>query len=73
MQGTITPEGWSAWNDDTKSAFYAEYKNTGPSSDTSGRAPWVSPGQLSDAQAEGYSCNAFANCDTWVPQIGFPQ
>lgn len=38
----IVPAGWSSWSGTQrdKTAFYAEYGNTGPGADTSGRVPW---------------------------------
>ncbi|MDE6628304.1 MAG: pectin esterase, partial [Muribaculaceae bacterium] len=40
MGAHIRPEGWHNWNKPhrEKTAFYAEYGNTGPGSDTSARA-----------------------------------
>ncbi len=42
MGAHIKPEGWSNWNntDNYKTARYAEYKNYGPSSDTTKRLNW---------------------------------
>jgi pectinesterase len=38
----IVPAGWNNWNDvkNEQTAFYAEYKNTGPGSNLSGRVSW---------------------------------
>jgi pectinesterase len=38
----ILPAGWSNWSGTSrdKTAFYGEYGNTGPGSDTSLRIPW---------------------------------
>ncbi len=50
----IKSEGWSNWNktENYKTARYAEYKNYGPSSDTSARVNWSR--QLSDEEAKKY-------------------
>jgi pectinesterase len=42
MGAHILSEGWSNWGGTTrdKTAFYAEYWNTGPGSAVSGRVPW---------------------------------
>ena len=51
----ILPEGWSTWSGTSrdKTAFYAEYGNTGPGSDTSQRVAWSH--QLTRRQASKYS------------------
>jgi pectinesterase len=55
MGAHILPEGWSNWGGTTrdKTAFYAEYGNTGPGSVTSGRVPWSH--QLTKKQAKKYN------------------
>jgi pectinesterase len=55
MGNHILPEGWSNWSgtERDKTAFYAEYGNTGPGSGTSQRVPWSH--QLSKKQAGKYA------------------
>jgi pectinesterase len=55
MGAHILPEGWSNWGGTTrdKTAFYAEYGNTGPGSVTSGRVHWSY--QLTKRQAKKYT------------------
>ena len=55
MGNHILPEGWSTWSgtERDKTAFYAEYENTGPGSETSKRVPWSH--QLSKKQARKYT------------------
>jgi pectinesterase len=55
MEAHILPEGWSNWGGTTrdKTAFYAEYGNTGPGSAVSGRVPWSH--QLTKKQAKKYT------------------
>ncbi|HSC53332.1 MAG TPA: pectinesterase family protein [Phnomibacter sp.] len=50
----IKPEGWSDWNnaENQKTAFYAEYRNSGPGAATAQRVPWSK--QLSKKQAKEY-------------------
>ncbi len=50
----IVPEGWSNWNDPgrEKTAFYAEYGNTGPGAGTAQRVHWCH--QLTKRKASGY-------------------
>lgn len=56
---TIDPAGWSLWNrNDTETpAYYAEFKNTGPGSDSTTRAPWSH--QLTPAEAATYLPTTF--------------
>jgi pectinesterase len=51
----IAREGWNNWNnpENEKTAFYAEYKNSGEGSNTTGRAGWSR--QLSDKEAKEYT------------------
>lgn len=61
----IKPEGWSNWNntESYKTARYAEYKNYGPSSDTSQRVGWSK--QMTDEEVKLYTIkNVFGN---WNP------
>ncbi|WP_297094463.1 pectinesterase family protein [uncultured Draconibacterium sp.] len=51
----IKPEGWHNWRDPEKekTAYFAEYNNTGEGADTKNRVTWSH--QLSDAEAQEYS------------------
>jgi pectinesterase len=51
----ITPAGWSNWSGTArdKTAYYAEYGNTGPGADISQRVPWSH--QLSKKEAKKYT------------------
>ncbi|NMC40883.1 MAG: pectin esterase [Bacteroidales bacterium] len=51
----IVPAGWSNWSGTArdKTAFYAEYGNSGPGADTSRRVPWSH--QLSEEEAASYT------------------
>lgn len=61
----IKPEGWSNWNNTNNNltARYSEYKNYGPSSDTSARVNWSR--QLSDEEAKKYTLKNVL--DGWSP------
>ncbi len=52
---TIAPEGWDNWSnqENEKTVFYAEYKNTGEGSTVKQRVKWAK--QLSDADAKQYN------------------
>jgi pectinesterase len=64
----IAPEGWNNWGnpENEKTAYYAEYKNTGDGADTKNRVAWAR--QLSDKEAKEYTVeNIFSN-NAQVPQ-----
>jgi len=54
MGAQIVPAGWDNWRnpENEKTAFYAEYKSTGPGAGKSGRVGWSR--QLSDSEARHY-------------------
>ena len=58
----IKPEGWHNWNktDAEKTAYYAEYKSTGPGASSS-RVPWAH--QLTDEEAKQYTVENI--CGDW--------
>jgi pectinesterase len=61
----IKAEGWSAWNNNNNhlTARYAEYKNYGPSAESSARVSWSK--QLTDEEAKKYTIqNVFKD---WTP------
>ncbi len=51
----ITPEGWDNWSkkESESTAFFAEYKNTGPGASAESRASWSH--QLTETEATGYT------------------
>ncbi len=55
MGGMIKPEGWNNWGktDNEKTAFFAEYKNTGAGSSTVKRVGWSH--LLTDMEAKEYT------------------
>jgi pectinesterase len=69
MGAHILPAGWSNWGGTTrdKTAFYAEYGNTGPGSHTSGRVPWSH--QLTKMQAKKYNREIILKKWT-IPNLG---
>lgn len=65
----IGAEGWNNWGnaENEKTAFYAEYKNTGEGAAIGARVPWSK--QLTDKEAKDYSLeNIFANCNAPSPK-----
>lgn len=68
----ILPEGWNPWKGDAmftdkeKTAYYAEYGNTGPGANTKNRVAWSH--QLSDTEAKQYTLkNILGGADNWNP------
>jgi pectinesterase len=55
LSNIIKPEGWNNWQnpENEKTAFFAEFKNTGAGADISNRVSWSV--QLTDKQAEDYT------------------
>lgn len=77
MPKQISPEGWNNWNnpENEKTAFYAEYKNTGEGANTSKRVAWSK--QLTEQEAKQYTVeNIFSlehlispNVQNWIPEV----
>ena len=68
----IIPEGWNLWKGDTmfpdkdKTAYYAEYKSTGPGAAPEKRAPWSH--QLTEKEVKEYTLtNILGGKDGWDP------
>ena len=70
LDKVIKPSGWDNWDkaENEKTAFYAEYKNTGPGYQPKERVAWSH--QLSDAEAREYTlANIFGD---WNPEAPPP-
>lgn len=72
MGSHILRAGWDPWKSDArfpdkeKTAFYAEYKCTGPGGDTKSRVAWAK--QLTPAEAKQYTiANILCGADNWNP------
>lgn len=61
----IKPEGWDNWGKESneKTAFYAEYQNTGPGANSAKRVAWAH--QLSEAESKNYTIPQIFN--GWNP------
>ncbi len=66
----ILAEGWSSWKGDAmfpdkeKTAYYAEFQNTGPGAHNQSRVPWSH--QLTAAEAKAYTLkNILGGKDNW--------
>ncbi|SIS89751.1 pectinesterase family protein [Belliella pelovolcani] len=68
MGAHIRPEGWHNWNkpEAEKTAFYGEFKSTGPGADPSARVAWSK--QLDQNALSTFSISAIlAGNDNWIP------
>jgi len=64
----IAPEGWANWDKTQrdKTAYYAEYKNTGAGANETSRVKWSK--QLKPSEAKGYTItNILKGYDGWNP------
>ena len=68
VPAAIAPAGWDNWSnpENEKTAFYAEYQNTGAGAGVKNRVPWSK--QLTVQEAAAYTPeNIFADGNTGVP------
>jgi len=63
----IKPEGWNNWGKESneETAFYAEYKSTGPGANTTDRAAWSH--QLTDEEAQQYTIKNIFSAESISP------
>ncbi|MDQ6813734.1 MAG: pectinesterase family protein [Bacteroidota bacterium] len=61
----VAPQGWNNWNNiaNEKTAYYAEYHNSGPEASTANRVSWSR--QLTDEEAKSYTIANIFN--DWNP------
>ncbi len=68
LPAQVKPEGWNNWGKESneKTAWFAEFDNTGPGATTASRVPWAHP--LSAKEALHFEPNVFlAGPDRWNP------
>ena len=67
LSNIIKPEGWDNWHgtESFKTAYYAEYKNTGAGAKTGQRVDWSH--QLTDAEAKQYTTQQILK--GWQPSL----
>jgi pectinesterase len=69
MGGHIAAPGWDNWKnpENEKTAYFAEYKSTGPGANPAGRVGWSY--QMTAAEAKSYTFKAiFAAKEPWRPK-----
>ncbi|XP_021836210.2 pectinesterase-like [Spinacia oleracea] len=77
MGDLIQPEGYHVWQspdgkDNHLTAFYGEYANRGPGSNTAMRAKWPNVKVLDRPAAQRYSAAVFLAGAPWVKALGVP-
>ncbi|XP_059625645.1 probable pectinesterase/pectinesterase inhibitor 7 [Cornus florida] len=75
MDSVINPVGWHEWSGDfaLNTSYYAEYGNTGPGSDTSGRVTWSGFHIINNVEdVVDFTVTNFIVGDSWLPQTGVP-
>lgn len=68
MGAHITAAGWENWknSENEKTAYFAEYRSTGPGARPAGRVAWAH--QLTAKEAKQYTLKAiFAAIEPWLP------
>ncbi|KAG4122647.1 hypothetical protein ERO13_D11G279900v2 [Gossypium hirsutum] len=75
MDSLIEPPGWSEWAGKfaLDTLYYAEYKNTGPGSNTGSRVQWNGYHKdISESEADKFTVSNFIDGDNWLPATGVP-
>ncbi|KAL3644751.1 hypothetical protein CASFOL_009931 [Castilleja foliolosa] len=74
MDRLVNPAGWSVWDGTfaLNTSYYAEFNNTGPGSNTSGRVTWPGFRVINASVASNFTVAAFLLGDDWMPQTGVP-
>ncbi|CAM8991318.1 unnamed protein product [Rhodiola kirilowii] len=75
MDKSIHSTGWSKWDGDfaLNTSYYAEFNNSGPGSNTTGRVTWLGYHVITNAtDMANFTVSAFLLGDDWLPQTGVP-
>uniref|UniRef100_A0A0E0MCY3 Pectinesterase n=1 Tax=Oryza punctata TaxID=4537 RepID=A0A0E0MCY3_ORYPU len=76
MDGTVDAAGWLPWDGTAfaqTTAFYGEYRNSGPGSDTSGRVRWGGYHVITDpGEASEFTAGEMVNAGEWLGSTGVP-
>ncbi|WOG87289.1 hypothetical protein DCAR_0206512 [Daucus carota subsp. sativus] len=74
MDSLINPVGWHEWSGNfaLDTLYYAEFSNTGPGSNTSGRVTWPGYHIINATEAADFTVANFISGDSWLPQTGVP-
>ncbi|XP_008804471.1 pectinesterase-like [Phoenix dactylifera] len=74
----IQPEGWKEWDgkpEHEKTAFYAEFQNRGPGSNTRGRVRWPAYRVIKRQEAQKFTVSnlLYTQSGDWIALAGAPQ
>ncbi|XP_052136966.1 pectinesterase-like [Oryza glaberrima] len=76
MDGTVGAAGWLAWDGTAfaqSTAFYGEYRNSGPGSGTEGRVRWGGYHVITDpGVAAEFTAGEMVNAGEWLGSTGVP-
>ncbi|KAL8214871.1 hypothetical protein R6Q57_004320 [Mikania cordata] len=74
MDSLIEGAGWREWSGDfaLNTSYYAEFDNTGPGSNTSGRVTWLGFHVINATDAVSFTTSSFVMGDEFLPQTGVP-
>ncbi|XP_060174698.1 probable pectinesterase/pectinesterase inhibitor 41 [Lycium barbarum] len=74
LDGFVNPLGWREWSGDfaLNTSYYAEFNNTGPGSNTTGRVTWPGFHIIGAADAANFTVSEFLLGDDWLPRTGVP-
>ncbi|KAJ4892959.1 putative pectinesterase/pectinesterase inhibitor 41 [Raphanus sativus] len=74
MDGFIDGKGWTEWMGDfaLQTLYYAEFKNTGPGSETAYRVNWPGYHVINETEAVWFTVSNFIVGDKWLPSMGVP-
>ncbi|KAK1356908.1 Pectinesterase [Heracleum sosnowskyi] len=74
MDSFINSAGWREWSGSfaLDTLYYAEFSNTGPGSNTSGRVTWPGYRIINATEAVNFTVANFISGDSWLPQTGVP-
>ncbi|KAK4389097.1 putative pectinesterase/pectinesterase inhibitor 17 [Sesamum angolense] len=70
----ISRQGWRDMkqNRDGNLVYYAEFENTGPGADTSGRIKWRGVRVIDEKEASEFTVGRFLHGSSWLPATGIP-
>ncbi|CAI9774303.1 unnamed protein product [Fraxinus pennsylvanica] len=74
IDGFINSLGWHEWSGDfaLNTSYYAEFNNTGPGSNTSGRVNWPGFHVINSADAANFTVSNFLLGNDWIFDTGVP-
>ncbi|GAA0159623.1 esterase [Lithospermum erythrorhizon] len=74
LDNVVHSKGWHEWSGDfaLNTSYYAEFDNTGPGSNFSGRVTWPGVHFINSSDAANFTVSSFLVGDDWLQQTGVP-